>query len=78
MKTISELNEEINYLKNTIACLRGENAALKAEPQPSSIKHSSPKCEQCEHFDLSNNEYMADCYSCKRYCSDLFILRESA
>ena len=38
----------------------------------------SPKCEQCEHYDISQGVYTVECYSCKRYCGDLFTLRAGA
>jgi len=43
-----------------------------------STNTGSQKCEQCVHFDLSQNVYTVECYSCKRYYGDLFTLRAGA
>ena len=52
---------------------------LKAEVEKfTSTNTGSPKCEQCEHYDISQGVYTVECYSCKRYCGDLFTLRAGA
>jgi len=54
----------------------GWNAAIKnMEAQNTPTNTGSPKCEQCEHFDISQGVYTVECYSCKRYCGDMFTLR---
>jgi hypothetical protein len=35
------------------------------------------ECKQCKNYDLSQNVYTMECYSCKRYQSDLFTPRMS-
>jgi hypothetical protein len=68
-----------NGLLKDIYKLEQENAALKSKvAEITSHNTGSPKCEQCEHFDLSQKVYTVECYSCKRYCGDLFTLRASA
>lgn len=37
----------------------------------------SPKCEQCEYFDLSQKVYTLECFSCKHYYGDMFTRRAS-
>jgi hypothetical protein len=56
------------------------NAARQDKGSAEQTAHntSSPKCEQCEHFDLSQSVYTVECYSCKRYFGDLFTLRAGA
>lgn len=48
------------------------------EEKFTSTNTGSPKCEQCKHFDLSQGVYTVECYSCKRYCGDLFTHRAGA
>ena len=49
------------------------------EGSPSASHNTgSPKCEQCENFDLSKGQYTIECYSCKRYYGDMFTLRAGA
>ena len=33
-------------------------------------------CNDCDKFDVKNKRYTIDCFSCKRYWSDAFALRE--
>ena len=53
MRTISELDEEIDYLKNTVACLKGENAALKAELAQQPHNSKSMPCSRCKELEAS-------------------------
>lgn len=56
-----------------------ERASKAKESAPSAPTNTgSPKCEQCEHFDISQGVYTIECYSCNRYCGDLFTLRAGA
>ena len=62
-----------------IAALEKRMAALEAMVEKfTSTNTGSPKCEQCEHYDISQGVYTVECYSCKRYCGDLFTLRAGA
>lgn len=71
---------------DTVKDLHGLSVHLRCEEKPlplvvvenTSTNTGSPKCEQCEHFDLSKSVYAVECYSCKRFCGDLFTLRASA
>ena len=55
-----------------------ECAAATGRSANTSTNIGSPKCEQCEHYDISQGVYTVECYSCKRYCGDLFTLRAGA
>ena len=50
----------------------------KVESLPPSHNTGSPKCEQCEHYDISQGVYTVECYSCKRYHVDMFTQRAGA
>jgi len=52
--------------------------AIEAAKAAEALKPSHNKCEQCEHYDISQGVYTVECYSCKRYCGDMFTLRVGA
>ena len=70
-----ELNSQTrsNIDRDTFA-KTAENTLLKTRKEET----GDTKCEQCEHYDISQGVYTVECYSCNRYCGDLFTLRAGA
>jgi hypothetical protein len=61
MNDISEMQRKIDYLEDTLACLRGENAALKAELAQLSHNKQSTPCVQCGVLVSLNTIHCHDC-----------------
>lgn len=58
MNEISELKKKINYLEDTLACMRGENAALKAK-----LAQLTPN-KQCTVCQSKNTVSVVAYYKC--------------
>ena len=47
------------------------------EHQDKNTNTGNQNCEQCEYFDISQKVFTIECYSCKRYYSDMFTHRNN-